>query len=471
MFQTVNPYNGETLGEYSFLNSKEIEVRISLSAEQFQKSKNDSPERRFLLLKNLGQCLLKNKQRLSILITEEMGKPITESVQEIEKSAQACSFYADQSADWFESELFLERNPKVYGIHRPLGVILGIMPWNYPVWQVLRFAIPTWLMGNTLLIKPAPNTMGTAQLLEQIFYEAGFLKGEYQNLCVSVDQVAAVIQDPRVRGVSLTGSTGAGRKVGALCGEWLKPCVLELGGSDPYLVFEDADLDLAVKKCVQARLINGGQSCIAGKRWVIHQSIYSQFLERVKHELKSYPQGDPRLSATRLGPMARADLRDQLKRQMDLAVEAGSELWVAESSVFNDSGFFLSAALILHPSVRSPLHKGKLVGQESFRQELIGQELFGPVAEVFCAQDELEMLQIANQTPFGLGAALFGQNTDRLKVLAEKNIESGMCIINGALRSDPRWPFGGINDSGYGRELTRYGAQEFTQLKTVIIED
>lgn len=405
--------------------------------------------------RRLSEVLRDKKETLAFLVTQEMGKPITEALAEVEKCAFACEYYAGKPEGWLGDEILLEQDPKVYVSHQPLGVIFAIMPWNFPLWQVIRFATPTLLAGNTALMKHAPNTWGSAAALAQCFLAAGFPEGVYQDFPIQVEASAKVIADPRVKGVSLTGSTRAGRAVAEQAGRHLKRCVLELGGSDPYVVLADADLKLAAQKSVQARMINGGQSCIAGKRFIVEDKVHDQFLAEVQELMSGYKMGLPEEENCRLGPLARRDLRDQLDVQVEKAVNQGARSLLPKAAVPNENGFYYPATLL------SEITPDSIVFQEEF---------FGPVACVIRAANEKEALRLANATSFGLGAAIFSRDVQRAEILARTELEAGLCVVNGMVRSDSRWPFGGVKDSGYGRELTHFGAHEFTNLKTLIID-
>ncbi len=452
--KTFDPSTGRLLAEYGSLTDIELDSTLDRAREGFVVWRKLPVLERGAFLLQLGRELRAEKEELAGLITLEMGKPIVEARQEIEKCALACDYYSGQAAEWLEDRILIEKNPKCLVSFRPLGVILGIMPWNFPFWQTIRFALPTLMAGNVVMIKHAPNTWGCSRRLAECFWKAGFARGVYQDLPVDVETTGQVIADSRVAGVSLTGSTRAGRSVGEIAGRWLKKAVLELGGSDPYVVLDDADVALAADKAVTARMLNGGQSCIAGKRFIVTRKNYDEFHDRVFDRLGSYVAGDPRLESTNLGPMARADLRDQLHAQVLRAVGEGAHLEMG-GVLEAHGGFFYPPTLLTNVTTDSMIHQ---------------EELFGPVAAIAIAHDEAEAFRLANSTPFGLGAAVFSRDEDRALALARTELNAGMCFVNGIVRSDPRWPFGGIKESGLGRELSEYGTREFVNVKTIVVD-
>ena len=342
---------------------------------------------------------------------------------------------------------------KSYVSSEPLGVVLAIMPWNFPLWQVIRCAVPALLAGNTILLKHAPNVPRSAALLEACFQEAGFPEACFQNIYADLEQTQRLIEHRLVRGVSLTGSTFAGRKVAEAAGRSLKKCVLELGGSDPYLVLEDADLHRSAQVCAQARLQNNGQSCIAAKRFIVVKEVIEDWLPLFIEEMQRPVMGDPLQSTTTLGPLARADLREQLHKQVRQSLELGARALIG-GSVPSGKGYFYPPTVLTDVRKDSPAY---------------GQELFGPVASVIQAFDEREAVAIANDTNFGLGAAVFTENRERGERIAREELFAGSCFVNNFVKSDPRMPFGGIKNSGFGRELSHIGLAEFVNKKTVVI--
>ena len=402
-------------------------------------------------LNALAATLRTQKESFAQLMTAEMGKPLAQARAEVEKCAGGCEFYAKHAARFLKPRrpVAAPKNTKV--VFEPLGVVLAIMPWNYPLWQFFRAAAPTLMAGNTLLLKHASNVSGCALAIERLFADAGLPAGLLRTLLVSSKAVPALIADPRVRGVTLTGSTTAGRKVAALAGAALKPCVLELGGSDPYVVLADANLDRAAEICAQARLVNGGQSCISGKRFIVVESVRAAFEQKFLARLQARRVGDPLLAATDIGPLARTDLRDDLHAQVLKSVKQGAKLLLGGSIPKGRGAYYPVTAL-------TDVRPGMPVYDE---------ELFGPVAAIISAKDETDALRIANDTPYGLGAALFTRDRRRGETLARERLDAGMVFVNDFVRSDASLPFGGIKDSGFGRELAEFGIHAFVNIKTV----
>lgn len=380
-----------------------------------------------------------------------MGKPFKEALAEVDKCILAVCYYSEKAEDFLSPQPMASSFSKSYVSYEPLGVILGVMPWNFPYWQVIRFAVPTLLAGNTVLLKHAPNTFGCAELLEEVFIKAGLGDGLFTNLVMEVSGVKEVLADPRVAGVSLTGSTQAGKAVASLAGQHLKKSVLELGGSDPYVILDDADLDLAADKCVTSRLINGGQSCIAAKRWIVTSKNHATFRRRVLERLKASSWGDP--FHKDVGPMARKDLRDQLHQQVQKSLDQGAELLLG-GFLPEGSGYYYPVSLL--DEVKP--------GMAAF-----DEELFGPVGVIVPAGDEQDALKLARSTRYGLGAAVFSRDQERAEKIAKDELEAGCCFVNDFVKSDPLLPFGGIKESGYGRELSFFGIHEFVNIKTVVV--
>ena len=448
MFYSVNPFTRQTFLEHPQLSEAELEEALTQAARGFHKwQQTNLPERQAWLM-SLSSEFKKNKDSLSKMITEEMGKPLSEAIAEVEKSIDLIEYYAEP---WALEALGAKTLPnKGSLVQQPLGVILGIMPWNFPVWQVIRFAIPTVLAGNVVVVKHAPQTMGCGKLLDQLLNVTSDFGAIYTNLVIDLQQTQKLLADRRVAGVSLTGSVKAGRAVAKACGEFLKPVVLELGGSDPYIVFEDADFDLAFRECWKSRLLNAGQSCIAAKRMLIHRKWIDRWRERTYDLFKSIEMGDPLSSSTKLGPLARQELAEVLRSQIKTALERGARV-----------------------SVQSPLdapHEGFIAPQllENVDvQTMQNEEFFGPVAMMAAFDSEQEAIELANGSVFGLGAAIFSQDIERAQRLARDEIQAGSVFINEMLRSDPRRPFGGIKDSGFGREMGALGLSSFCNQKTV----
>jgi len=384
-------------------------------------------------------------------MTAEMGKPIDQSRSEIEKCAWVCDYYAENAEPFLapvEAETDASRS---YWVHQPLGTILGIMPWNFPHWQVFRFAAPTLMAGNAVLLKHAPNVPGCAEDIAEIFHSAGLPDGLFTNLRLDNDQISEWMADDRIAAVTLTGSVRAGKAVASRAGGLVKKTVLELGGSDPYLILEDADLDHAAERCVTSRMINAGQSCIAAKRFIALDGVHDAFVERVVERMGSYEMGEPRDESTKLGPMARADLRDEVHRQVEASIDAGARCALG-GEIPDRAGAWYPATVLTGVTPEMP------AGSE---------EVFGPVASVLRAPDQETAIEWANATRYGLGAAVFTDDVERGERIARERLEAGACFVNDFVRSHPHLPFGGIRESGYGRELSPLGIREFVNRKTV----
>ncbi|MHB1278299.1 MAG: NAD-dependent succinate-semialdehyde dehydrogenase [Bacteroidia bacterium] len=444
-FQTINPYTGEFLFHIPFDNSQAIKRKIDAAESCFLDWKRLSFSERAVFFIRLASLLDRDKGKLAALITLEMGKPIRESVAEIEKSALTARYYAE-NAEGMMQPVPMMAGQKAEVHFRPLGVVFGIFPWNYPLWQVLRFVIPTLMAGNTAVFKHAENTPQCAAALIDLFNEAGFPDGALSHLYASLDQIEGIIAHPAVHAVTLTGSSRAGSSVAALAGEYLKKVVLELGGSDPFIVLPDANLQEAAKIGVQARYQNTGQSCIAAKRFVIHESVYDTFLAYFLEELDLYNAGDPMLETTRLGVLAREDLSLQLESQIKDTLASGA-IRVHGGQRVGTNGFI--------PGILTHIPKASRAYQE---------ELFGPVAGFYTAATMEEAVHIANATPFGLGASVWTADEEEFRKLAAE-IESGMVYWNSMVKSTPELPFGGVKNSGIGRELSIFGIHEFTNIQ------
>jgi len=450
----INPATGETVKQYDEMTPEQASEIIDQTHEAFLSWRETSFSERAALMKKAGQLLRDNKQQYGELMAVEMGKPITQGIAEAEKCAWVCDFYADNA------EAFLAREPVAtdashsFVSYQPLGVVLAVMPWNFPFWQVLRFAAPALMAGNTGVLKHASNVPGSALAIERIFIDAGFPPNVFRTLLIGSKQVDAVIHNPKIAAVTLTGSTPAGKAVASAAGAALKKSVLELGGSDPYVVLADADLGLAVDSCVTSRLINGGQSCIAAKRFIVVESLVVEFTERYVAKMKSFTMGDPLDPDIQVGPQARADLRDDLHRQVTDSVAKGAKLLLGGEIPEGPGAYY-------PPTVLADVVKGMPAYDE---------ELFGPVAAIIKVKDEDEAIAVANDSIFGLGACVFTQDVARGEMIAETKLQAGACFVNAFVRSDPRLPFGGIKESGYGRELGPFGIREFVNIKTVYVK-
>lgn len=451
-FKSVNPLDGTTLAEIDSFTPVALETAL-YEASQAAPAWSATPiAERGVLLQHAAAVLRDHAEEFARLMTLEMGKPIAEARAEIEKSAWGCEYYAAEGAGFLEDEVIASDAGRSLVTYQPLGTVLAVMPWNFPFWQVFRFAAPALVAGNTGLLKHASNVPQCAQAIETVFAEAGFPQGVFRTLMIPSSQVAAVIEDVRVHAVTLTGSEPAGRQVAATAGSQVKKSVLELGGSDPFIVLEDADLELAVEQAVVSRFLNTGQSCIAAKRFIVVDAIAAEFVARFKTAVEAISVGDPLDETNRLGPMARIDLRDELHEQVVVSLTQGA-VAVTGCNPEAGSGAFYQPSIIDHvkPGVRA------------YREEL-----FGPVATVIRAADEAEAVHIANDTDFGLGGSVWTQDAERGERIA-RQLQCGCAFVNGMVKSDPRLPFGGVKNSGYGRELSRLGIHEFVNAKTIWI--
>lgn len=452
MYRTLNPATEELIQSYPELSWPEIEVKGKRAQEGFQKWRRLPVKERAAFFLKLSDRLMAKKAEFAAVITQEMGKPITESEAEIEKCSRGCLYYAEQAEHFLKEELIASDAGKSYVRYDPLGTILAIMPWNFPVWQVLRCSIPTMMAGNVVILKHAPNVPGCAITIEQLFHEVGFPDGVFQSIFCSNELVARLLESNWVQGVSLTGSDRAGSAVAAVAGRALKKAVLELGGSDPFIVLPDADLEKCIPMAIRSRFLNAGQSCIAAKRFIVTEPIAKQFEEKFLEAVDRQKVGDPTDRQTTIGPLAREDLLQNLMRQVEESKKRGA-VCIRGGERLARKGYFYP------PTVLKGVQPGMVVCEE---------ELFGPVAVMIVVKGAEEALSLANQTAYGLGASLWTRDTRLAEKLASQ-IEAGSVFINGMTKSDPRLPFGGIKRSGFGRELASFGIHEFTNIKTVWI--
>jgi succinate-semialdehyde dehydrogenase/glutarate-semialdehyde dehydrogenase len=449
----INPATGITIATHAELSAKELRAAIAAAQKAQTRWRATAIESRAVPMRAAARILRERSHALAELMAQEMGKPLAQGRSEVEKCAWVCEYYADHAATFLASEMVSTDATRSYVTYRPLGLILAIMPWNFPLWQVFRFAAPALMGGNGGLLKHAPNVPGCALAIEEILRDAGFPRDLFQSLLISVAQTKTVIRHRHVAAVTLTGSTAAGKAVAREAGARLKKCVLELGGSDPYLVLADADLDLAVEACATSRLLNSGQSCIAAKRFLVVEAVREEFEARFVTRMRSARMGDPMEEGIDIGPQARADLRDTLHDQVQRTVAKGATLLLG-GTVPPGPGLFYP------PTVLTNVTKGMAAYSE---------ELFGPVATIIPVKDAKAALKVANDTAFGLGAAVFTADASRGERLAADHLEAGACFVNAFVRSDPRLPFGGIKESGFGRELARHGLLEFQNTKTVYV--
>jgi succinate-semialdehyde dehydrogenase / glutarate-semialdehyde dehydrogenase len=452
--QAINPATGEAVKRYQQTASNEVPQIIDACHQDFLDWRHIPFAERADKMRRAARILREDKQAFAELIATEMGKPLAQGIGEIEKCALVCEYYADQAAQFLSPETIATDASESYTAFEPIGIVLAVMPWNFPFWQVFRFAAPGLMAGNGALLKHASNVPGCALAIEDIFRRAGFPENIFRTLLIGSKEVPAVIEHPLVRAVTLTGSTEAGKSVAAVAGRALKKTVLELGGSDPYVILDDADLESTVETCVTARLVNSGQSCVAAKRFIVTPGIRERFEKAFTASMESKKIGDPFDQTNAVGPLARADLRDELHRQVLASVEGGAKL-LTGGTVPDCRGAYYP------PTVLTDVKKGMPAYDE---------ELFGPVAAIIPVADEAEAIRVANDTVFGLGAAVFTEDIEKGKRIAEKELDAGCCFVNAFVKSDPRLPFGGVKESGYGRELSHFGIREFVNIKTVYVK-
>ena len=451
---TTNPATGKTLRTFEPFSAAKVGEALDRGAAAYRQHRRTSFADRASHMRKAAAILDAESRELGRLMTLEMGKPIKAGVAEAEKCATACRYYADNAERFLADRPVEMEGGKSWVAFQPLGVVLAIMPWNFPFWQVFRFAAPALMAGNVGLLKHASNVPQCALAIEDIFHRAGFADGVFQTLLIGSDLIEGIIADSRVAAVTLTGSEGAGRSVASAAGKNLKKSVVELGGSDPFVVMPSADLENAVSTAVTARMINNGQSCIAAKRFIIHEKIYDEFLKIFVARVSALRVGDPMDEKTELGPQATAAIRDQLDQQVKASVAAGAKL-VTGGKKLDREGYFYAPTVLTDIPPEAPA---------------ACEELFGPVASVFKAKDLADAIRIANGTTFGLGASAWTRDdAERNQLIAE--IESGLLFINGMVVSDARLPFGGVKNSGFGRELGEFGIREFVNIKSVRIMD
>lgn len=433
------------------MTSEITSEKINTAAQAFSHWKTVNITERIACIRQLKTTLLDNKRQYAEMITAEMGKPITQAVAEVEKCGVLCDYYIENAAAFLQDRIIKTEATESYATYEPLGVLLGVMPWNFPFWQVLRFAVPSIIAGNTIVLKHASNVPETAQLLETLFTKSNFPVGIYQNLPISSKEVAAVIANPHVKAVSLTGSENAGISVATEAAKHLKKSLLELGGSNAFIVCEDADLDKAVSTAVNARMQNAGQSCIAGKRFLIQKNIYESFLEKYILAVSQLKMGDPMDPATQVGPMARADLAQEVEEQLNRSIAMGAKVVLGGHR--NDAYF--EPTIVTNITAEMPV---------------FNEEVFGPVAAIITFDTIEDAIKISNNSRFGLGVSVFTQNIPFIKTKIPA-FEEGAVFLNEMIKSDPRLPFGGVKKSGYGRELSEEGIREFVNIKTVLINN
>jgi succinate-semialdehyde dehydrogenase/glutarate-semialdehyde dehydrogenase len=436
------------------MQPSEVNRILDLTNSAFEEWKDTSFDHRSRLMMKAADVLRKNEEEYSKLMTLEMGKPIAQSRAEVDKCAWVCEYYAENAEKFLVDELIETDATKSFVTFQPLGIVLAVMPWNFPFWQVFRFAAPGLMAGNAGILKHASNVSSCALAIEEVFKESGFPENLFRTILVPSSQMEEVIKNKNIKAVTLTGSVPAGKAVAKTAGSVLKKTVMELGGSDPYVILEDADLEMAADTCVTARLINGGQSCIAAKRFIVVEEVYDSFEKLFIEKMKSKKMGDPFDESNYIGPQASVPLRDELHQQVEKSIKLGAKLLLGGKIPEINGAYY-------PPTILSNVKKG---------MPAFDEELFGPVAVLIKAKDETEAIDIANDSIFGLGAAVFTKDIKRGEKIAKEKLQAGCCFVNAFVKSDPRLPFGGIKESGYGRELSSFGIREFVNIKTVYIK-
>jgi succinate-semialdehyde dehydrogenase/glutarate-semialdehyde dehydrogenase len=448
-----NPANGKPLKTYRQHSPKQVEQKIAQTHKAWFNWKNTSDEEKSKLLINMASVLQTRKSEFAVLMAQEMGKPINQGVAEIEKCAAVCEYYAANAKLFLKDRLIETDASKSFISFQSIGVVLAIMPWNFPFWQVFRFLVPALAAGNCGVLKHASNVPGCALAIEAIVHQAGFPDSVFQTLLVDSTMVEKIIENPLIQAVTITGSTRAGKQVAQKAGSLIKKTVLELGGSDAYVILEDADLEKAAETCVNSRIINSGQSCIAAKRFIVVKDVQKEFTKLFLNKMKSKKVGNPLDMATDIGPQARVDLRNELHEQVKRSIKAGAKC-------------ILGGEL---PKGRNAFYPATILTKVKPGMPAYDEELFGPVAAIIVARDEADAIHIANDSAFGLGSAIFTADKEKGEKIAATQLQAGSCFVNSMVKSDSRLPFGGIKQSGYGRELGLFGIHEFVNIKTVFV--
>ena len=449
--QTVNPATGEPGRSYDQHTLEEAQAAAAAGHKAFLEWRRTSFADRAAIVRKAGELLRARKDEHARLMTEEMGKPLDDGRAEIEKCANNCDWFAEHAEEYLADEPRDIGGPEAFVTFNPLGVVLAVMPWNFPFWQVFRFAAPAVMAGNGALLKHASNVPGCALAIEQVLHDAGVPRDLFRTLLLPSSEVEQLIKDPNIAAVTLTGSVAAGRSVATAAGSVLKKCVLELGGSDAYIVLEDADIRAAAKVAATARMVNGGQSCIAGKRFIVVRSVLEQFEAALVDAMRGYEMGDPAKEGTKLGPMQSVKARDEIHRQVSESVRKGARLLLG-GKLPDRPGAWYPATVLTNVLPGQPAHD---------------EEVFGPVAAIIAAEDEKDAIRVANASEFGLGSGVLTGNPDRGRRIAAEDLDAGLSFVNENVRSDPRMPFGGVKHSGYGRECSEFGIREFTNIKSV----
>jgi len=449
--QTINPATGEPGRAYDWISIDEARDAAAAAHRAFLDWRRTSFEERARVVRKAGEILRQRKDEFARLMTEEMGKTIADGRAEVEKCATNCDWFADHAREYLANERVDIGGPEAFVTYNPLGVVLAVMPWNFPFWQVFRFVAPALMAGNGALLKHASNVPGSALAIEDVLHEPGVPKYLFRTLLLPTRDVEALIKDKHVAAITLTGSVAAGKAVASEAGSVLKKCVLELGGSDAYVVLEDADVEAAAKIAATARMVNGGQSCIAGKRFIVVRDILDRFTDAVVSAMRGYAMDDPTKEGTKLGPMQSVKARDEIHRQVKDSVANGAKLLLG-GEVPDRPGAWYPATVLADVRPGQPAHD---------------EEVFGPVAAIIAANDEADAIRIANSSEFGLGSGVLTGDPDRGRRIAAEELEAGLSFVNENVRSDPRMPFGGVKHSGYGRECSSFGIREFTNIKSV----
>ncbi|RBN50875.1 NAD-dependent succinate-semialdehyde dehydrogenase [Flavobacterium psychrolimnae] len=449
IFKSINPFSQEVIAEHEVLTNSQLNQKLQLSESAFKIWKNTSFQERADKMRKLANILRENKEKLGLLITNEMGKIISESIAEVEKSAANCDFYSEHAAEMLKDEYY-DTSFKSMSVYDPMGAVFAIMPWNYPFWQVLRYAAPAIMAGNVTLLKHAPNVIGCAKAIESVFLEAGFPEGVFQEISIDIPQVESVIASNIVCGITLTGSEMAGSSVASLAGKHIKKSVMELGGSDAFIVLNDADLEKAATVATQSRMLNAGQACICAKRFIVTEKVADEFVALFTQKVQLLQQGNPLQNGIQMGPLARLDLAEKLEGQLAKSLQQGAKLLVGGER--ENCNF--------QPTLIDFVDSNNVAFQE---------ETFGPLATIIRAKDANDAVAIANNHRYGLAAAIWTEDRENAYQLA-REIEAGNVFVNSLVRSDSRIPFGGIKKSGYGRELGAIGIKEFMNMKSLVIE-
>ena len=451
MIQSINPYNNRVIEKFVPFNPEKVDKSINLCFKSFLNWKETSLDERIFLITCLRNELIKIKIKAAECITIEIGKPINESNAEIKKCVWLCDYFIENSSNYLKDTQINIGSTKSFIRYEPIGIVFGIMPWNFPFWQVFRYVVPALIVGNGVLLKHAPNATVCAKLIKQIFNQSGFPKNLLSLLIIEENQVESVIKNSAVQAITLTGSTRAGSAVASIAGKYIKKTVLELGGSDPFIVFSDADIKLSAKNAIISRYLNNGQSCIAAKRFLIHEHVYDKFILEIKKIIQKLLVGNPMLSNTDIGPLAKKEFVDKIDQQVKQSINMGADLILGGNKISTN---FYEPTILTNVNTNMPV---------------FNEEVFGPILSILKFKDNDDIISLANKTDYGLGASIWTNNIKRGLKISSK-ILSGSVFINGLTRSDPRLPFGGVKKSGYGRELSHYGLLEFVNIKTIVID-